>query len=118
MTWLTVLSTHRLGHRTHSIDASSVGAEVLCDRVGYYCLVIGYTLGVPKDASTRAVYNVCKRSCIIPNVGCEGRFYNVAGTYKIPNYPHALSHTVCGDHNRSDFFRNAVLYLKKRIAAY
>ena len=32
-------------------------------------------------------------------------------TYKIPNYPHALSHSVCGDH--------VVLYLKKmRMAAY
>ena len=24
--------------------------------------------------------------------------YNVASTYKIPNHPQALSHTVCGDH--------------------
>ena len=83
---------------------------------GFYCLVIGYTLGVSKDASTRAVYSVVwnkiigKRPCIIPNVGCEGSFYNAAGTYKIPNYPHALSSTVCGDHTRTDFFRNAVLY--------
>ena len=43
-----------------------------------------------------------KRPCIIPN-GCEGSFYNVAATYKIPNYLHALSHTVCGDHKQTDF---------------
>ena len=40
-----------------------------------------------------------KRPCIIPNVGCAGRFYNVAVTYEIPKYPYALLHTVCGDHN-------------------
>ena len=32
-----------------------------------------------------------KRPWIIFNVGCEGSFYNVAGTNKIPNYLHALS---------------------------
>ena len=37
-------------------------------------------------------------SCIIPNDECEGSHFNVASTYKIPNYTHALSHTVCGDH--------------------
>ena len=52
---------------------------------------------------SRVVHRVSKAfcamgSCIIPNVGCEGSLYNVASTYKIPNYPHALSHTVCGDH--------------------
>ena len=59
--------------------------------------MIGYTLGVSKDALTGAVYSVSKaggiigkRPCNIPNVGCEGSFYNVAGTYKIPKYPHAL----------------------------
>ena len=42
-------------------------------------------------------------SCIISNVGCEvSLYYNVASTYKIPNYPHALSHTVCGDHKLTE----------------
>ena len=61
-----------------------------------------YALGI-KNAMSRVVHRVSKAfcamgSCIIPNVGCEGSLYNVASTYKIPNYPHALSHTVCGDH--------------------
>ena len=67
--------------------------------------MIGYTLRVSKDASTRAIYSVCNRiigkgPCIIPNFGCD--FYNVADTYNIPKCPHALSHTVCGDHKRTD----------------
>ena len=41
-------------------------------------------------------------------------FYHVAGTYKIPNYPHALSHTVCGDHKRIYFLETFLM----RIAAY
>ena len=61
-----------------------------------------YALGI-KNAMSRVVHRVSKvfcamGSCIIPNFGCKGSFYNVASTYKIPNYPHALSHTVCGDH--------------------
>ena len=82
-------------HDTNSIDASSV-------RLGSYCLVIGDTLGVSKNAMSRVVHLVSKAfcamgSCIIPNFGCEGSLYNVASTYKIPNYTHSLSHTVCGD---------------------
>ena len=65
--------------------------------------MIGDTLGVSKNAKSRVVHRASKAFCamgycIIPNVGCEGSLYNVASTYKIPNYPHALSHTVCGDH--------------------
>ena len=41
---------------------------------------------------------IWKSPCTIPNVGREGSFYNVAVTEKIPNYPHAFPHTVCGDH--------------------
>ena len=37
-------------------------------------------------------------------------FYKVVGPYKTPNYPHALSHTVCGDHKQTDFFRKAIMY--------
>ena len=40
---------------------------------------------------------------LLPTSDVKGIFYNVAGTYKIPNYPHALSHTVCGDHKRTAF---------------
>ena len=78
-----------------------------------------YAWGI-KNAMSRVVDRVSKAfcamgSCIIPNIGCEGSLYNVTSTYKIPNYPHALSNNVCGD-----IARNAVLYLKKkmRIAAY
>ena len=70
--------------------------------IGAYYLVIGYTctctLGVSKAATTRTVYRVSKgvvnngkRHCMTPNVGCEGScLYNVAGTYKISNYPHRM----------------------------
>ena len=62
---------------------------------------------VSKNAMSRVVHRVSKAfcaigSCIIPNVGCEGSLYNVASTYTIPNYPRALSHTVCGDHKRTE----------------
>ena len=61
-----------------------------------------YAYGI-KNAMSRVVHRVSKAFCamgycIIPNVGCEGSFCNVASTYKVPNYPDALSHTVCGDH--------------------
>ena len=93
--------------------------QVLLALTGSYFLVIGYTLGVSKDASTRVVHGVSngiigKRPCITPNLGCEGSFYNVAGTYKIPNYPHA--YTVCGDPKRTDFFINEVF--KKMFNAF
>ena len=56
-----------------------------------------------KNAMSRVVHRVSKAfcamgSCINSNVGCEGSLYNVASTYKISNYPNALTHTVCGDH--------------------
>ena len=61
-------------------------------------LVIGDTLGLSKNVMSRVVHRVSKRffamgSCIILTSDV-----NVASTNKIPNYPHALSHTVCGDH--------------------
>ena len=64
--------------------------------------VLRYAWGI-KNAMSRVVHRVSEAfcamgSCIIPNVGCEGNLYTVASTFKIPNYPHALSHTVCGDH--------------------
>ena len=70
---------------------------------GSFCLVIGDTLGVSKDARTRVVHRVSKA---LRAMGLFGRglvlfptsFYNIVVTYKIPNYPHALSHNVCGDH--------------------
>ena len=71
-----------------------------------------------------AVYFVSKALCamggglvLLPTSDVKGIFYNVAGTYKIPNYPHALSHTVCGDHKRVAFFRNAVLYFLMRLVS-
>ena len=62
---------------------------------------------VSKNAMRRVVHRVSKAfcamgSCIIPNVGCEGSLYNVASAYKIPNYPHAWSHTVSGDHKGTE----------------
>ena len=65
--------------------------------------MIGDALGVSKNAMGRVVHRVSKAfcamgSCIIPNVGGEESPYNVASKYNKPNYPHALSHTVCGDH--------------------
>ena len=59
--------------------------------------------------------------CIIPrNVGYEGSLYNVASTYKIPNYPHALSPTVCGNHKWAELPETLFcIFLKKmRIAVY
>ena len=47
-----------------------------------YCLVIGDTLGVSRNAMNRVVHRVSNafcamESCIIPNVGCEGSLYSV-----------------------------------------
>ena len=61
--------------------------------------MIGDTLGVSKNVMSRVVHRVSKafcvkESCFILNVVCERSLYNVASTYKIQNYPHALSHTV------------------------
>ena len=79
--------------------------------------MIGDTLGVSKNAMSRVVHRVSKAfcamgSCIIPNVGCEGSLYNVASTYKIPNYPHALSLTVCGDHKLTEMLETLFCILK------
>ena len=62
---------------------------------------------VSKKAMRRVVHRVSKAfcamgSCIIHNVRCEGSLFNVASAFKIPNYPQALSHTVCGDHKGTE----------------
>ena len=70
--------------------------------LGYYAteayfLVIGDTLGVSKDETTRAVYRVSKALCamvrgllLFPTSDLKGVFLNVAGTNKRKNYPHTF----------------------------
>ena len=65
--------------------------------------MIGDTLWVSKDDTSRVLYRVSKALRAMGLLGrclvlCEGNFYNVAVTYKIPNYPYAFPETVCGDH--------------------
>ena len=55
-------------------------------------------------------------SFIIPNVGCEASLYKVASTYKIPNYPHALSHTVCGNHKFTESLETLYCIFKKCVS--
>ena len=92
---------------------------------GSYFSVIGDALCASKDATTCIKDVVCneiigKMPCIIRDFGCEGCVYNAAGTNKIRKYPHALSHTVCGDHKRADILETLFLLVvfKMRIAAY
>ena len=79
-----------------------------------------YAWGI-KNAMSRVVHRVSKAfyamgSCIITNVVCERSLYNVAtcSTYKIPNYPHALSHTVCGDHKWTELLET-LFCIKKGV---
>ena len=61
-----VLATRQ--HDTHSIDASYVGSGALCNRVLLF-IVIGDTLGVSKDATTRVVYCESKALCAMGLLG-------------------------------------------------
>ena len=79
-----------------------VGAEVLHDMDLLFSDRI-YAWGIKRCVVCNKI--IGKRPCIIPNVGCEGSFYNVTGIYRIRNYPHALSQNVCGDHKRTDLIK-------------
>ena len=54
-----------------------------------------YDWGI-KNAMSRVVHRVSKAFCAMGY--CIMSDVKGVSTYKIPNYPHALSHTVCGDH--------------------
>ena len=53
-------------------------------------------------------------SCIITNDVCEGSLYNVAtcSTYKIPNYPHALSTLYAAVTNELNCYKRCFVFKK------
>ena len=103
-----------IGHIVSATRRSMALTPLMQLELGYYAtgayfLVIGDTLGLSKDATSRVENRVSKALCamgrglvLFPTSDVNGVFYNSAGPYKIPNYQNALSHTVCGDHKQTD----------------
>ena len=55
-------------------------------------------------ACPKALCAMVRGIVLIPTLDVKGVFYNVAGIYKMLNYPHASSQTGCGDHKQTDIF--------------